>query len=65
MQRPIIVRGRLNGSRRIDLVEALDEVSGAVEVVVRSIEPTPVIPPAQAPRCDSCAARRSSGAKRI
>ncbi|MBK6809364.1 MAG: hypothetical protein IPL19_06480 [Sandaracinaceae bacterium] len=43
MQRPIIVRGRLNGSRRIDLDEALDEVSGAVEVVVRSIEPTPVI----------------------
>lgn len=34
MQRAIIVRG----PRRIDLDEAVDEVTGEVEVVVRSIE---------------------------
>ena len=38
------MRGRLNGSRRIDLDEALDEASGDVEVVVRSIEPTQTAP---------------------
>ena len=44
MQRAIIVRGRLVGSRRIDLDEALEDVSGDVEVVVRSIEPTNAVP---------------------
>lgn len=44
MQRAIIVRGRLVGSRRIDLDEASDDVSGDVEVVVRSIEPTDAVP---------------------
>jgi hypothetical protein len=39
MQRAIIVRGRLSGPRRIDLDEAVDEVTGEVEVVVRSVEP--------------------------
>jgi hypothetical protein len=39
MQRAIIVRGRLSGPRRIELDEAVDEVTGEVEVVVRSIEP--------------------------
>jgi hypothetical protein len=39
MQRAIIVRGRLSGPRRIDLDEAVDEVTGEVEVVVRPIEP--------------------------
>ncbi|MEI2687472.1 MAG: hypothetical protein V9G14_15475 [Cypionkella sp.] len=44
MQRAIIVRGRLVGSRRIDPDEALEDVSGDVEVVVRSIEPTNAVP---------------------
>lgn len=40
MQRAIIVvRGRLSGPRRIDLDEAVDDVTGEVEVVVRPIEP--------------------------
>ncbi len=39
MRRAIIVRGRLSGPRRIDLDEAVDEVTGEVEVVVRVIEP--------------------------
>lgn len=38
MQRAIIVRGRLSGPRRIDLDEGVDELTGEVEVVVRSIE---------------------------
>jgi hypothetical protein len=37
MERPIIVRGRLSGPRRIDLDEAVDEVTGEVEVVVRAV----------------------------
>lgn len=39
MERAIILRGRLSGSRRIELDEALDEVTGEVELVVRSVEP--------------------------
>ena len=39
MQRAIIVRGRLSGRSRIDLDEPVDELTGEVEVVVRSITP--------------------------
>ena len=42
MQRARIVRGRLVGPRRIELDEALDDVSGDVEVVVRRLEATPI-----------------------
>ncbi|MBX3184832.1 MAG: hypothetical protein KIT72_07705 [Polyangiaceae bacterium] len=38
MQRDIIVRGRLAGPRRIDLDDAVDELSGEVEVVLRPIK---------------------------
>lgn len=38
MERAIIVRGRLNGPRRIDLDEPVDAVTSEVEVVVRSVE---------------------------
>jgi hypothetical protein len=38
MERAIIVRGRLSGPRRIDLDEAVDEVAGEVEVVVRPVQ---------------------------
>lgn len=38
MQRAIIVRGRLNGARRIDLDEPVEDVTGEVEVVVRMVE---------------------------
>ena len=38
MQRAVIVRGRLSGSRRIDLDEPVHEVTGEVEVVVRAVE---------------------------
>lgn len=41
MERAIIVRGRLSGPRRIDLDEPVDEVTGEVEVVVRSVEAKP------------------------
>lgn len=41
MQRAIIVRGRLNGARRIDLDEPIGEVTGEVEVVVRTVENEP------------------------
>lgn len=44
MQRVIILRGRVVGSRHIELDEALEDVSGDVEVVVRSIEPTNAVP---------------------
>ncbi len=40
MQRAIIVRGRLSGRTRIDLDEPVDDVTGAVEVVVRPVPPT-------------------------
>lgn len=46
MERAIIVRGRISGPRRIDLEEPLDEVTGDVELVVRSLEPVRE-PPAQ------------------
>jgi hypothetical protein len=46
MERPIIVRGRLNGPRRIDLDEAVNEVTGEVEVVVRRL---PSGEPAESP----------------
>lgn len=39
MERAIIVKGRLNGPRRIDLDEPVEEVTGEVEIVVRSVEP--------------------------
>jgi hypothetical protein len=37
MERAVILRGRISGGRRIDLDEPLDEVTGEVEVVVRSV----------------------------
>ena len=36
MERGVVVRGRLHG-RHIDLDEALDQLDGEVEVVVRSV----------------------------
>jgi hypothetical protein len=44
MQRAIIVRGRVVGSRLIELDEALEDVSEDVEVVVRSIETADAVP---------------------
>ena len=41
MERAIIVRGRLSGPRRIDLDEPVDQLSGEVEVFVRSIQSKP------------------------
>lgn len=41
MQKPITVRGRLTGPKRIDLDEPVNHVTGEVEVVVRPIEPAP------------------------
>jgi hypothetical protein len=43
MQRAIIVRGRLSGPRRIDLDEAVEGVSGEVEVVVRAVEAKAIV----------------------
>ncbi len=40
MERAVIVRGRISGARRIDLDEPLEEVSGDVEVLVRSVPGT-------------------------
>ena len=40
MERAVIVRGRISGARRIDLDEPLEEVSGEVEVLVRSVRGT-------------------------
>ena len=40
MERAIIVRGRLSGPRRVDLDEAVDEVTGEVEVMLRPVERT-------------------------
>lgn len=37
MPRTILVRGRMNGPRRIDLDEAVDELAGAVEIEVRPL----------------------------
>jgi hypothetical protein len=37
MERGVVVRGRLHG-RQIDLDEAVDQLDGEVEVVVRSVQ---------------------------
>jgi hypothetical protein len=37
MERAVIVRGRLRGTRQIDLDEPLEEVTGEVEVLVRAL----------------------------
>ena len=39
MERGVVVRGRLHG-RQIDLEEAVDQLDGDVEVVVRAVEPS-------------------------
>jgi hypothetical protein len=44
LKKAIIVRGRLSGPRRIDLDEAVDEVAGEVEVVVRAVSSTQAKP---------------------
>lgn len=38
MQRAIIVRGRLSEPKRIDLDEAISDVEGEIEVVVRPVD---------------------------
>jgi hypothetical protein len=41
MERAVILRGRINGARRIELDEPLEEVTGEVEVVVRAVAHAP------------------------
>jgi hypothetical protein len=44
MDRGVVVRGRLHG-RHIELDEAVDELDGEVEVLVRPIQPATPRPP--------------------
>lgn len=51
MERAIIVRGRLSGPRRVDLDEAIEEVTGEVEVVLRPVA-RPGVPARTPPQRD-------------
>ena len=39
MERAVIVKGRVTDSRHIELDEPVEEITGEVEVTVRSVEP--------------------------